>query len=62
MDKDVLRAQAKLSELHAQKAFKLLSMIAGCRRVTHPYVYLNGEALPWPPVGQITDVELRQAP
>merc|ERR1712232_87489 len=43
------KLEAKLSELHAQKALKLFSMIAMCRRVTHPYIYLNGEASALPP-------------
>lgn len=31
-------------ELQAQKALKLFALMATSRRVTHPYVYLTGEA------------------
>jgi len=51
LEREIGRAQAKLSEFHAQKALKLISMIAMCRRVTHPYIYLNGEVSAMPPVG-----------
>eukprot|EP00435_Cladocopium_sp_Y103_P015513 s1799_g3.t2 len=42
--RELHRAAAKLAELQAQKALKLFSLIASSRRVTHPYVYLAGDA------------------
>jgi len=60
LEREIYRAQAKLAELHAQKAMKLFSMISMCRRVACPYVYLNGEASPMPPGGQL-DPERPQA-
>eukprot|EP00746_Dinoflagellata_sp_MGD_P088979 gnl/MRDRNA2_/MRDRNA2_351540_c0_seq1.p1 gnl/MRDRNA2_/MRDRNA2_351540_c0~~gnl/MRDRNA2_/MRDRNA2_351540_c0_seq1.p1 ORF type:complete len:262 (-),score=40.95 gnl/MRDRNA2_/MRDRNA2_351540_c0_seq1:70-759(-) len=38
------RVQSKLSQLYVQKALKLFSLIAQCKRVNHPYIYTNGEA------------------
>ena len=35
-------------ELQAQKALKLFSLIATSRRVTHPYIYVTGEAMASP--------------
>lgn len=52
LDRELCRAQAKLADIQVQKAFKLLSMMAMCKRVTHPYIYLNGEASSGPPAGQ----------
>jgi len=44
LEREVHRVFAKLSELQAQKALKLFSFLASARRVTHPYIYLSGEA------------------
>lgn len=49
MERELCRAHAKLAELHVQKAMKLFSMVAMYKRVTHPYIYLNGEMCSAPP-------------
>lgn len=52
LDRELMRAHGKYADLHVQKVLKLCSLIAMIRRVTHPYIYLNGEAFSSPPVGQ----------
>jgi hypothetical protein len=52
-ERELWRAESKLAELHVQKAFKLFSMIAVCKRVPYPYIYLNGEVSSTPPVDQL---------
>lgn len=52
-ERELWRAEAKLAELHVQKAMKLFSMIPICKRVPHPYIYLNGEMSTTPPVDQL---------
>lgn len=57
LEREFGRSQAKLAELHVQKALKLFSLIAMCRRVTHPYIYLSGEVSAVSPVGPPQDPE-----
>lgn len=52
IDRELSRAHGKHAELQVQKALKLCSMIAMSKRVTHPYIYLNGEASSTPPTSQ----------
>lgn len=48
LERELHRAFSKLAELQAQKALKLFSLIATSRRVTHPYIYVTGEAMASP--------------
>jgi hypothetical protein len=52
LEREVWRAEAKLAEIHGQKALKLFPMIAVYKRVVHPYLHLNGEASMTPPAEQ----------
>lgn len=57
LERELARAQAKMADIHVQKALKLFSMIAISKRITHPYIYPNGEVASVPPVGQPPDLE-----
>lgn len=46
------RMQSKHVDLQTQKVLKLCSVIAMSKRVSHPYIYLNGEAHAAPPTNQ----------